>query len=71
METMKPMKGWYSHQQIELTGTSFYQTVDGKEVEVSSVTNKEPNFNDVIYVGVVVKWIRQGQTVSDLSLKKL
>ena len=59
--------GWYSQKQKDQMRHNYkhcaniYHTPEGKEVEVTSVTNQytsECQFDDLKMVGPVVKWVR-------------
>jgi len=66
--------GWYSEKQSLLMSRQsyyienhkpikyhVYETDKGKQVEVTEITSKynpNPNFDDVEYKGVLVKWIK-------------
>ena len=52
---------WYSEKQRKSTGKTFiYLNTDNKEVQTTSVSkgNTPPNFDDVLYLGKVTKWVR-------------
>ncbi len=62
--------GWFSAKMKELAdcGTSFYQTLDGGEVEVTAISSSRHDsglgWDDTVYVGPVTKWLRKGKPAS-------
>ena len=59
------MYAWYSEKQAELTGTSFYTTPNGGDVEVSTVS-KDPEssgsyWDDLQYLGEVERFSHRGR----------
>lgn len=59
------MYGWFSEKAAEY-GTSIYKTPEGKEVEVTLVQDSEIlsttyKWEDVIPVGEVTQYLRQGR----------
>jgi len=59
-ETKALFYGWYSSDQDELGGSSYYFDVDGNEVRITLVskTDTPPQWKDAIYVGKLVRWSR-------------
>ena len=58
-------EGWYSARAVEFCGSFFYQDLDGKEVEVTTVTDIGSGedwykWEDKVFVGIVTKFIREG-----------
>ena len=61
---MKKWRAWYSEEQAKKVPTNFYELEDGGEVEVTMVgdlDSKGPNWDDKKDLGIVVKWLREGQ----------
>jgi hypothetical protein len=72
-ETKQLYHGWYSQKQkdrksdiirsdntMSVPISNIYKHVDGREVEITSVssTKTPPNFDDVKYVGQCTNWLR-------------
>jgi len=67
LNPQKPMYGFFSRKAAasKATGTAFYSTPSGNEVEVTSVSYSPqpdyiPGWSDTVSVGEVISWIRQG-----------
>jgi len=65
MEKVKKqvMHGWFSQQQADMGGTSFYSLLGGGEVEISQVTSTTDHgtmWPDIKYVGEVLDHLRTG-----------
>ncbi len=65
---MRTIYAFYSAKQAKLTGTAFYRTLDGKEVEVTEVCSEDrhSNWDDIISLGKVISvedggYSRKGQ----------
>jgi hypothetical protein len=61
---VQKLYGFFSYKQLEYTGTMFYSTPDGREVEVTSVApdqlNESNAWPDKRLVGEVVAMVRRG-----------
>ena len=58
-----PKHAFFSQKMKEFSGSSFYQTIDGREIEITLMSeNKEPNlgWDDVQYLGIVTEYLRKG-----------
>jgi hypothetical protein len=60
----KAQYGWYSAEAAKSCGTVIYRTVDGSELEVTTVTDgpkHNSKWEDIKLAGMVVKYLRQGR----------
>jgi hypothetical protein len=60
--------GWFSHKMVERTGVyHIYNTTDGKQIWVTSVSNNigdKPSWNDVVLVSSNVEgWVKNVGTL--------
>lgn len=63
----EPMRAWYSVNQAKRVETNFYRLEDGGEVEATELKrlDRSSNWDDAKDLGVVVKWLRCGQSRPD------
>jgi hypothetical protein len=66
------MYGWFSEKSLSVSGTSFYLTEDGTEVEVTCITDdpegKEYHWDDKQFLGKVVQWSRHGRPAQHMAV---
>lgn len=59
------LAGYYSEKQSKMTGTKFYATPDGQEVEITTVASVDMDsgsrFDDLQDCGEVTRFIRHGR----------
>ena len=54
---------WYSSKQAISAGTAVYSRENGEEIHVTEVSSNSEygsNFDDAVYLGKVVRFLRQG-----------
>jgi hypothetical protein len=60
MDTSRYRAAWYSAKAAELHGSVFWRAPDGREVELTAVTEGDYFWEDKVSVGPVVEYVRKG-----------